>query len=91
MLWWLGRVVTVEVPLVYVGPSGKADRRIIDCEVGRCGEAIVNLGIGIDWDGWCDVHDWLGGSGWILRLQQSLDLFYSPNSCQSPRYSQVEG
>lgn len=89
-LWRLGRVVPVKVPLVYVCPSGKADRGIIDCEVGRCGEAIVDLGIGIDWDGRCDVHNWLGGSGWILGLQQSLDLFYSPSSRQSPRDSQVE-
>lgn len=81
----------MEVPLVYVGPGGKADGRIIDCEVGRCGETVVDLGIGVDWDGWCDVHNWLGGSGWILGLQQSLDLLYSPNTCQSPRYSQVVG
>lgn len=71
----LGRVVPIEVPLVYVGPSGQADRRVIDCEVGRRGQAVVDLGIGIDWDGGRDLHDWLGGSGWILRLQQSFDLF----------------
>ena len=74
-LWRLGRVVPVEVPLVYVSPGGEADRRVMDREVGRCGEAVVDLGVGIDRGRGSNLHSWLGGSGWILRLQQSLDLF----------------
>lgn len=74
-LWRLRRVITVEVPPVYVAPGREADRRVIDREGVGCREAVVDLGIGIDCGRGSNMHDRLGGSGWILCLEQSLDLF----------------
>lgn len=74
-LWRLGRVIPMEVPLVYVCPSGEADGRVVDGKVDRCGEVVVGLWIGVDCDRGRHLHDRLGGSGWILGLEQSLDLF----------------
>jgi hypothetical protein len=74
-LWWLGRVVSIEVPLIYVSPSGEADGRVVDCEVVGCGEVVVDLGVGVDCGRGSKLDGWLGGSRWILGLEQSLNLF----------------